>query len=162
MMQRDSAAPCLAVIHDVPGIHDLLRQHSEAGNLLPRTDSEIYRALREFYVIRQEGEVAACGALEIFTGELGEVRSLAVDPRWEGRGYGSAIVAAIEAEAKEIGLEKLMALTYVPRFFHRLGFRTVPMEALPEKVWGVCIKCHKFRKCDEIAVLKTLQPEETP
>ena len=28
--------------------------------------------------------------------------------------------------------------------------------ALPEKVWGVCVKCYKFNNCDEIAVLREL------
>lgn len=161
MTKPDSTAPRLAVIHDVPGIHDLLRLHSDQGNLLPRTDSEVYRALREFYVVEREGRIAACGALEIFTAELAEVRSLAVSPEWSGKGYGSAIVAAIEAEAEEIGLSKLMALTYVPGFFHQIGYRTVPMEQLPEKVWGVCIKCYKFQKCDETAVLKTLNTDNS-
>jgi amino-acid N-acetyltransferase len=46
-----------------------------------------------------------------------------------------------------------MALTYVPEFFHKLGFRTVPKDMLPEKVWGVCVKCYKYNNCDEIAVL---------
>ena len=50
-----------------------------------------------------------------------------------------------------------MALTYVPAFFHKLGFKTVPMETLPEKVWGVCIKCYKYNKCDETAVLLELR-----
>ncbi len=59
----------------------------------------------------------------------------------------------IIAEAKSIGLKRLMALTYVPVFFHKLGFRTVPKNTLPEKVWSVCIKWYKFNHCDETAVL---------
>jgi hypothetical protein len=47
-----------------------------------------------------------------------------------------------------------MALTYVPTFFHKLGFETVAMDTLPEKVWGgVCVKCYKYNNCDETAVL---------
>ena len=49
-----------------------------------------------------------------------------------------------------------MALTYVPEFFHKLEFRTVPKESLPEKVWGICVKCYKFNNCDETAVLLEL------
>ena len=50
-----------------------------------------------------------------------------------------------------------MALTYEVRFFNKNGYDVVEMNVLPEKVWGACINCHKFRNCDEIAVLKQIQ-----
>ena len=56
-----------------------------------------------------------------------------------------------------IGLKRLMARTYVPAFFHKLGFETVTMDTLPEKVWGGGVKCCKYNNCDETAVLKELR-----
>lgn len=146
-----------AAIHDVPEIHQLLELYAAQGNLLPRTMSELYQRLREFFVIDINGRVAACGALEIFTEDLGEVRSLVVDDAYKGKGFGRLMVERILDEARIIGLQRIMALTYVPDFFHKLGFRTVSKDTLPEKVWGVCVKCYKFNSCDEIAVLKELK-----
>ncbi len=146
-----------AAIADVPEIHHLLETYASKGNLLPRTMNELYRHLRDFFVIEIHGQVAAIGALEIFTEDLGEVRSLVVAEEHERRGLGRLMVQRIVAEARRIGLRRLMALTYVPAFFHKLGFKTVPMETLPEKVWGVCIKCYKYNKCDETAVLLELR-----
>ncbi len=146
-----------AAIGDVPYVHHLLEIYSAQGNLLPRTMNELYRHLRDFFVIEADGKVAACGALEIFTDDLGEVRSLVVDDAFKGRGLGKALVERLAAEARAIGLKRLMALTYVPEFFHKLGFKTVPKETLPEKVWSVCVKCYKFNRCDEIAVLLELK-----
>lgn len=146
-----------AAIGDVPYIHHLLEIYAAQGNLLPRTLSELYRHLRDFYVIEVGGKVAACGALEIFTEDLGEIRSLVVDDAFKGRGLGKRLVERLIAEARTIGLRRLMALTYVPGFFHKLGFQTVPKETLPEKVWSVCVKCYKYNRCDEIAVLKDLR-----
>ena len=146
-----------AEIHDVPEIHHLLEIYSAQGNLLPRTMNELYRHLRDFFVIEVDGKLAACGALEIFTEDLGEVRSLVVDDAFKGRGLGKALVERLAAEARAIGLRRLMALTYVPEFFHKLGFQTVPKDTLPEKVWSVCVKCYKFNRCDEIAVLLELK-----
>ena len=40
---------------------------------------------------------------------------------------------------------------------HKLGFKTVSKDTLPEKVWSVCVKCYKFNHCDEIAVLLELK-----
>ncbi len=146
-----------AAIADVPEIHHLLETYASKGNLLPRTMSELYRHLRDFFVIEIHGRVAAIGALEIFTEDLGEVRSLVVAEEHERHGLGRLMVQRIVAEARRIGLRRLMALTYVPAFFHKLGFKTVPMETLPEKVWGVCIKCYKYNNCDETAVLLELR-----
>lgn len=145
-----------AAIADVPEIHHLLETYASKGNLLPRTMGELYRHLRDFFVIEIDGSVAAVGALQIFTEDLGEVRSLVVAERFEGRGLGRLMVQRIVAEARRIGLRRVMALTYVPVFFHKLGFRTVQKETLPEKVWGVCVKCYKYNKCDEVAVLLEL------
>lgn len=153
-----SASPTVrpAAIGDVPYMHDLIESHSRQGNLLPRPMSELYRHLRDFFVIDVGGEIAAIAALEIFTEELGEVRSLVVSQNHERQGLGSLIVRQVIAEARRIGLRRLMALTYVPGFFHRLGFSTVSIDTLPEKVWNVCLKCYKYQNCDEVAVVLEL------
>ena len=145
-----------AELDDVPGIYQLLKSYSDNGVLLPRPESDIYNSLRDFYVIRKDKKVIACAALLIYTKELGEVRSLAVAPEHMGYGLGYKLVKCIEKEARDLGLIKLMALTYVVGFFEKLGFNVVEMSVLPEKVWGACINCHKFQNCDEIAVLKYL------
>ena len=146
-----------AAIDDVPYIHHLLEIYAAQGNLLPRSMNELYRHLRDFFVVEVDGQLAGCGALEIFTESLGEVRSLVVDDAHKGQGLGRLLVLRIIDEARAIGLKRLMALTYVPTFFHKLGFATVPKDTLPEKVWSVCVKCYKFNHCDEIAVVKELK-----
>ena len=145
-----------ARLADVASIHALLKHFSDREMLLPRSPDDLYNHMREFLVIEHHGEVIACGALQIFTQQLGEVRSLAVANDYAGFGLGRQLVRRIEQEALEIGLSRLMALTYATDFFHKLGFETVQMTELPEKVWGVCINCPKFRNCDETAVLKNI------
>jgi len=152
---RTAAAPHIrpAAIGDVPTIHYLVETYAAQGNLLPRTMNELYRHLRDFFVLEIDGKVAGCGALEIFTENLGEVRSLVIDDTFKGQGLGRLMVRRLIDEARTLGLTRLMALTYAPAFFHKLGFHTVPKDTLPEKVWNVCVKCYKFNNCDEIAVL---------
>ena len=146
-----------AAIGDVPYIHYLVETYAAQGNLLPRPMSELYRHLRDFFVIEVGSKLAGCGALEIFTEDLGEIRSLVVADEYKRHGYGALLVERLLEEARRIGLRRIMALTYVPAFFHKLGFKTVPKETLPEKVWGICVKCYKFNNCDEIAVLRELR-----
>lgn len=150
-------APRAARLDDVPGIYNLLKHFSDREILLPRSEHDLYQNLREFSVVTAANKIIACGALQIFTDELGEVRSLAVDPAVGGRGLGTKLVNLLEAESVQLGLTRLMALTLSAEFFHRLGFSTVAMNTLPEKVWGACINCQKFLKCNEIAVLKHLR-----
>ena len=92
-----------------------------------------------------------------FTEDLGEVRSLVVDDAFKRQGLGRMLVQRITEEARTIGLRRLMALTYLASFFHKLGFKTVAIDTLPEKVWGICVKCYKFNNCDETAVVLELR-----
>lgn len=145
-----------ANLDDVPQIYARLEVYAAMGNLLPRSLVDITQNLADFCVIEVNNEVIACGALEVSTHELGEIRSLAVDDRFANRGLGRAIVQYLLLRAKTKGLKRLMALTYTPTFFHKLGFSTVPKSRLPEKVWGACVSCYKFHRCDETAVLRPI------
>lgn len=145
-----------ATAKDVDRIFDLIDTHSVEHQMLPRSKTNILDNLLKFNVIELNDEVIACAALEIFTAELCEIRSLVVAQSIKQRGYGRIMVETLITKAQELRLQRIMALTYVPEFFHRLGFRTVPKEIFPEKVWGVCAQCSKFNSCDEIAVVKQL------
>ncbi|HJL66839.1 MAG TPA: N-acetyltransferase [Arenicellales bacterium] len=156
MMNNGSITIRPATIGDVPAIHHLIEVYAEEGKLLHRPMNELYRHLREFFIAERDSKVIGCGALEIYTEHLGEIRSLAVDPQSSGEGVGREITLLAIDEARKIGLHRLMALTYVPGFFHKLGFKTVDKSTLPEKIWGVCIKCSRFNDCDETAAVMDL------
>jgi amino-acid N-acetyltransferase len=141
---------------DVPAIQKLLLHYAGMGELLPRSRQDIVNNLTHFRVIKENQSIIACGSLEHFTDELAEVRSLMVDQNQKGAGLGRIIVQDIIETSKLRNIGRLMALTYVPEFFHKLGFRTVNKEIFPEKVWGICVNCYKFDHCDEIAVLLEL------
>ena len=145
-----------ATAQDVPAIQKLLLHYAGMGELLPRSRQDIVNNLTHFRVIKENQLIIACGSLEHFTDELAEVRSLMVDQNQKGAGLGRMIVQDIIETAKLRNISRLMALTYVPDFFHKLGFRTVNKEIFPEKVWGICVNCYKFDNCDEIAVLLEL------
>lgn len=145
-----------AAVQDVDAILALLADYARMGNLLPRTRTEVVANIELFRVADAGGEVTGCGALEIFTPDLAEIRSLVVAEEFKGTGTGRMLVERLIDDARHRGHRRLMALTYSPGFFHRLGFETVAKELFPEKVWGICVRCYKFHRCDEIAVLKYL------
>ena len=143
---------------DIPGIQRLLNHYAEQGDLLPRTRADLQENLAHFRIIKDEQNqnVIACGSLEHFTEELAEIRSLMVAQDIKRGGLGRKIVECLIEIAKARNVGRLMALTYVPEFFHKLGFHTVDKSIFPEKVWGICVNCYKFHNCDEIAVLLEL------
>jgi amino-acid N-acetyltransferase len=148
-----------ATFADAAGIHDLVQRYAKLGRLLPRSTEEIVERLSSFLVSEQNSALAGCASLEVFTPELGEVRSLAVGPDFARLGHGRVLVEQLEVEARRLGLQRLMALTYVPDFFDKLGFKTTAMDTLPEKVFWVCVTCPKFNHCDEIAMVKSLDSD---
>lgn len=148
-----------AIISDIKTIHKLLGHYGDQGLLLARPISELYDHLRDFFVaVEEEGQegggvMGACAALAICWEDLAEVRSLAVTEGQKGKGLGAKLVETCLDEARALGLARVFALTYVPGFFSKLGFREVEKSQLPHKVWGGCLKCTKFPDCDENAMM---------
>ena len=148
-----------ARIEDPPHILALVNHYAERQLMLPRSLNAVYERMRDFHVWREDGRVIGCAALHISWQGLGELRSLAVADSERGRGIGTALVESCLAEARELGMSRVFALTYVPGFFERFGFASYPKEKLPHKIWSDCLDCPKFPDCDEVAVLVELSPE---
>jgi amino-acid N-acetyltransferase len=138
---------------DVPALFKLIHQYAAEEVLLPRALPELYENVREFTVAEIDGEVAACGALRLYSGELAEIRSLCVEPQQKTSGLGRAITNQLMHEAAGLDLKKVFALTVVPDFFSKMGFYPVERGALPQKVWRDCLQCEKYFRCDEVAMV---------
>ena len=140
----------------VKNIQALINQYASDGLMLAKPLVTIYENLREYVVAEEEGRVVGVGGLHILWEDLAEVRSLAVNNEYAGKGIGSEIVKRLEDEAVFLGLKQVFALTYQTGFFEKLGYHEIEHSSLPQKVWMECINCPKFPNCDEHAVLKTM------
>jgi amino-acid N-acetyltransferase len=123
------------------------------GKMLPRSLSEIYENIRDYFVVRENDEVVACVALHVNWEDLAEVKSIAVTEDYQKHGVGEKLVESCLDEAKELGIPTVFCLTYVPDFFVKCGFELVDKKELPHKVWGECYRCPKFPDCDESALM---------
>ena len=141
---------------DVPAIARLVNLYAGKGDLLPLTLQELHERIKDFNVFEQDRQIAGVCSLFIYGPDLAEIRSLAVWPECEGKGIGRAVTEACIAEARDLPIGRVFALTYKPAFFERLGFHVIDKINLPEKVWKDCLKCSKFSHCDEVAVLLEL------
>jgi amino-acid N-acetyltransferase len=145
-----------ATIADVPAIQKLVNDFAARGEMLPRSLSELYENLRDYYLAEAEGEVVGCCALHITWGDLAEVKSVAVREDHRGQRLGERMVHACLDDARELGLPRLFVLTYIPDYFARFGFQVVEKADLPQKVWSECIRCPKFPDCGEVGMMLDL------
>ncbi len=147
-----------ARLSDIKAAHNLIAEHSKAGHILPRPIVELYGKVRDFSVYEdQAGRLIGCGALEIVWEDLAEIRSLAVDPNFEGNGVGTRLVEVLMNEARDMQVGRVFVLTYRTHFFERLGFAHMEKSELPHKIWADCVKCSKFPECDEVALSRTVK-----
>lgn len=146
-----------ARVADAEQIQRLINQFADQGRLLPRSLSEIYDNLRDFYVYEGlDHQIGGVCALHICWEGLAEVRSLAVATGARERGIGRHLIEACLKEARELGVKQVFLLTYIPPYFERSGFRRVDKSTLPHKIWTDCIRCVKFPDCDETAMILDL------
>jgi len=110
---------------DIRAIRDLIEPLVVSRVLLGKELVMLYEAVQEFMVAVKDGEVVGCGALHVFWENLGEVRTLAVAKRDKGQGIGSALLAALEQKASNLGLSQLFCLTFEVDFFSHHGFQPV-------------------------------------
>ncbi len=146
-----------AVLGDVPQLEALMAPYVATGDLLPRSNYDLCRHIKEYVVAEAAGgEIVGCGSLKIYSRALGEVAGLAVRSDWQSAGVGRALLGVLVAEARAQGLREVLALTRKPAFFLRLGFVPAEREQFPLKVWADCARCPRQNCCDEIAVVRIL------
>ena len=142
-----------ARVTDANSMHRLISQFADKGEMLPRALSEIYDGIRDYFVVRKEGRVIACAALQVTWADLAEIRSLAVDKQEQNQSIGSLLIQACLKDAKELGIPRVFCLVRKPAFFEKHGFRLIDKKELPQKVWAECYRCPKFPDCDEVALI---------
>jgi len=145
-----------AVIADIVEVQKLINQYAKKEQMLPRSLNELYENIRDIFVCEKDRTIVGTCCLHILWEDLAEIRSLAVRKQAQKEGIGTKLVKSALLEAKQLGVKRVFVLTYTPEFFTRLGFKEIDKATLPQKIWGECLKCHKFPNCDEMALIKEL------
>jgi argininosuccinate lyase/amino-acid N-acetyltransferase len=146
-----------ARIDDLDEICRLVDYWAMEGENLPRTRDAILEAIADFGVAEVDGKIVGCGSLSLYTSALAEIRSLGVDPEYQGGGAGANMVRHFLTQAASLHIPRVFVLTRVPKFFEKLGFKIVDIATLPEKIRKDCQNCPKKHKCDEIAMVHQIE-----
>jgi amino-acid N-acetyltransferase len=107
---------------DVAAVRRLVGLYTDDGRLLAKAPVTLYEDVQEFLVAEVDGVIIGCGALHVMWEDLGEIRTLAVDPEHARRGIGGRILDGLITRAKELGLARLFCLTFEVDFFRSRGF----------------------------------------
>ena len=148
---------------DIPAIHDLILYWAERGRMLERDPELLEATIHEFLILETPEGLAGCVGVHELAPDLAEVRGLAVNDDFRGRGLGRWLVLAAERHARDLGLRRLFAWTYETRFFERCGYGQIPRDAtsLPMEIHAECSRCPFLSDCREIAVIKFI-PDHGP
>ena len=157
-----------ATVSDVPAMAQIINDAAELGLMLPKSLASLYETVRAFHVAVEGDDTAdvqrvvgVCG-LSVVWANLAEVASLAVEKDQRGKGLGRKLVETVLEEAKQLGIPRVMTLTYEQAFFEKLGFAVLDRQELPLKVWSECVRCPKNQACDEIAMVRVIAGVDEP
>jgi putative acetyltransferase len=83
-----------------------------------------------FLVARDDGRAVGCGAIRVLDPTTAEAKRMYVEPGQRGKGVGRAVLAGLEAAAKQLGVRRLVLETGIYQdaalsFYRRAGFTPV-------------------------------------
>ncbi|UCD15778.1 MAG: N-acetyltransferase [Candidatus Omnitrophota bacterium] len=146
-----------AKISDAEQIQSLIHFWAKQGKVLDRSLNYIYQTIKDFWVYEDKGKIVGCCALGVVGWKnLGEIKSLVILKRFQNKGIGITLVKKCIKEAHSLGIKGIFALTFVPKFFQKLGFKKTSRKKLPHKIWSECMNCVYFPDCKEEAVILKL------
>lgn len=119
---------------DLRSIEQLIHASVESEELLPRTRADLEKRLDDYYLYEVDRNPVACVALHAYPEhKTGELACLCVRPSHENQGLGRRMVQYVEDQAREAGLDRLIALsTQAFNFFTtKAGFAEGTPDDLP-------------------------------
>jgi amino-acid N-acetyltransferase len=127
---------------DVEAVRRLLDAYVRGRILLDKATVTLYEDIQEFWVAErdQDAEVIACGALHVMWEDLAEVRTLAVDPAYHGKGIGHLVLEKLLHTARWLGVRRIFCLTFEVDFFAKHGFVEIGETPVDGDVFGELLR----------------------
>jgi amino-acid N-acetyltransferase len=116
--------------NEIPDVLKIMEPLVESGNLLERTQEDIFKKKDDYVVFDIDGSVHACGALLEWGEGQAEIAALASDAAQAG--MGDRIVRYFIEKAKDRKLRRVFALTTKTQdWFELHGFTETTVDSLP-------------------------------
>ncbi len=128
---------------DVRAIRALVEPLARERVVVSKDAVAYYESLQQFVVAETpDGTLAGCGALHVLWDDLAEVRTLAVDVRYRGRGVGALLLEALVQRAYGLGVRRLFCLTFEVGFFARHGFTEIDGAPVTPEVYAELLRSY--------------------
>jgi len=111
---------------------ELSSRYPEDGATHFRLDpDEVAPGRGAFLIATRAGKPLGCGAVRCLETETGEIKRMYVSPEARSHGVGRAVLAALETEARALGVARLVLETGVRQpeaiaLYERAGFSRIP------------------------------------
>ena len=76
----------------------------------------------KYYVVEENKKIVGCAALEIYSPKIAEIRSVAVLPKYNKKGYGKELIERCLQEVKKKKIYEVFVVTSIPDYFKKIGF----------------------------------------
>ena len=88
------------------------------------------------YIEDEQGNIVACGRLQENENKTGQIRYMAVDNSYQGKGLGKLILSFLEQKGKSLGMQKieLHARENALEFYKSAGYAH---KEISYKLWGI-------------------------
>jgi amino-acid N-acetyltransferase len=125
-----------AFLDDLPEILKLIESQVEQGVLVARSQKEILKKLKDFFVFDVDGTLHGCAALHSHS-NCGEIAAVCVDSSAQSSGIGRKLVSRLLKLAQEKKMSKVILLTtQASDWFESMGFELgTPADLPPEKTY---------------------------
>jgi amino-acid N-acetyltransferase len=118
-----------ATTKDVIEIRRLVDTYAPDRRLLSKATVTLYEDVPDFLVIEEDSRVIGAGAIHVMWEDLAEVRTVAIFPEFQKKGYGRQLLQALLDRARELGVKRVFCLTFETKFFASQGF--IEIEGTP-------------------------------
>jgi amino-acid N-acetyltransferase len=127
---------------DVRRIQELIDAYTERRILLSKAMVTLFEDVPDFLVAELDGELVGCGAMHVIWEDLGELRTLAVDPGLTRSGIGHRLVEALLDRARALGVARVFCLTFEREFFARAGFAEIEDAPVTPEVYAQLLQSY--------------------
>lgn len=122
-----------ATINDIGGLLALIRPLEAQGVLVKRSREQLEMEIARFFVLERDGAIIGCAALYPYPDEqAAELACVVIHPEYRKNQRADLLLSALEAKAREQGVENLFILTtQTAQWFEERGFVAIGIEDLP-------------------------------
>ena len=157
----------LARMADIFQIYKVIRENPK--EVLPRSYQDLFRNFDRFLVYDEKEKIKGVISWQVLPGPIPdedkalEVVSFSVRKRDQGRGIGSRLLNQMLKRLIKYHPDRILVLTFYPKFFKKFGFRRVSKKKLYSKIFLGCINCTKYPSplnCPEVPMEIRLSAEK--